>query len=66
LSFKEQYEFNSLESEVAALEEERKKATEQLARPDLPYNELQALTERIGVLNASIEEKEMRWLELSE
>jgi ATP-binding cassette subfamily F protein uup len=66
LSFKEQYEFNSLESEVAKLEAERKQATEKLAQPNLPYNELQSLTERIGMLNAAIEEKEMRWLELSE
>ncbi|HZH95094.1 MAG TPA: ABC-F family ATP-binding cassette domain-containing protein, partial [Flavisolibacter sp.] len=66
LSFKEQHEFDNLEKEVAGLDKERKAITEKLSTANLPYDELQKLTEKIGELNAVIETKEMRWLELSE
>ncbi len=66
LSFKEQHEFENLEKEIAALDGERKQLTEKLSNASLPYNELQQATERIGVINELIDNKEMRWLELSE
>jgi len=66
LSYKEQREFELLQGEIAALEEEKKRIHEQLAAGDLPYAELEALSKRIGEVTARIDEKEMRWLELSE
>lgn len=66
LSFKEQHEFDTLEKEITLFERERKGVTEKLSGANLPYDELQKLTQRIGELNAAIETKEMRWLELSE
>lgn len=66
LSYKEQREFEQLEKDLAALEKERKNIYEALANPDMPYDQLQQLTERIGTINNEIDEKEMRWLELSE
>lgn len=65
LSFNEQREFKMLEKEIAALEKEREEITGKLAT-SLPYEEIQKVTNRIGVINASINDKELRWLELSE
>lgn len=66
LSYKEQREFEMLEKELTQMETERKQIYEQLSLSDLPYEKLQQLTERINFLNNSIDEKEFRWLELSE
>ena len=66
LSFKEQREFETLEKELPQLEKERADLTEQLSNPDLPFEKLQQISERINEINSLIDEKEMRWLELSE
>lgn len=66
LSYKEQREFEMLEKEIADMEKERKSIYEQLSSGDLPFEKLQQLTERISYLSGAIDEKEMRWLELSE
>jgi ATP-binding cassette subfamily F protein uup len=66
LSFKEQREFEQLEKELAEMEKERKAIYVQLASPELPYDKLQELTQRIGILNEGIDARELRWLELSD
>lgn len=66
LSYKEQREFEGLESELAALEKERKTLYEKLNSSTLPYSEIQNITTRTTEISASIEAKELRWLELSE
>jgi len=66
LSFKEQREFNTLEAEIRSLESEKGEITKKLSDPQLPFAELQQLSERIGTITALIDEKELRWLELSE
>lgn len=66
LSFKEQREFESLEKEIAGLEREREDIHNRLASAGMSYEEIQKLTERLTQINLSIDEKEMRWLELSE
>ncbi len=66
LSYKEQREFDMLETEISSLEKERQEIYEKLNDPGIPYDQLQKLTERIGIINNTIDEKEMRWLELSE
>jgi len=66
LSYKEQREFEMLEKELAQLETERKSIYEQLSSPDLPFEDLQKLSERVNSINEEIDLKEMRWLELSE
>lgn len=65
LSFKEKFEFESLEKELPALQKEKDELQEKLSS-NLPYEELQSISERINFLIADIDEKEMRWLELSE
>src|SRR5206468_9996019 len=49
LSYKEQREFEQLEKELAQLEKERKEISEKLYVANLPFNELQQLSERIGI-----------------
>lgn len=66
LSFKEKREFEMLEKEIADLEKEKALINEKLASGSLPFNELQQLSLRIGEIDNTLSEKEMRWLELSE
>lgn len=66
ISYKEQREFEILEKELIDLEKEKKEISEKLFLPQLPFDELQRLSERIGVVSILIDEKELRWLELSE
>lgn len=66
LSFKEQREFDLLEKELAGLDVERKGIYAKLSNPEMPFDELQKLSERVTEINNLIDEKEMRWLELSE
>ncbi|MFZ1527353.1 MAG: ABC-F family ATP-binding cassette domain-containing protein [Ferruginibacter sp.] len=65
LSFKEKYEFESLEKEIPLLQEEKKKLEEKLSG-NTGYDELQKAAARISKIIQEIDEKEMRWLELSE
>ena len=66
LSFKEKFEFEALQKEVPALEQEKAELNEKLLAGNAPYEELNKMIERIGVVTKELEEKEMRWLELSE
>ncbi|MER3471025.1 MAG: ABC transporter [Chitinophagaceae bacterium] len=66
LSYKEQREFELLEKEIATLDKERKALTSKLSNAGLSYEEAQKISERISTINDLIDEKEMRWLELSE
>jgi ATP-binding cassette subfamily F protein uup len=66
LSYKEQREFELLEKELAKLEVEKKEISEKLISAKLPFEELKKLSERIAEITVLIDEKELRWLELSE
>jgi ATP-binding cassette subfamily F protein uup len=66
LSFKEQRELEQLEKDIPALEAERARITSDMSSGTLAYEELQALTARLTEISEQLEEKEMRWLELSE
>jgi ABC transport system ATP-binding/permease protein len=66
LGFKEQREFERLEQELASLEEEKKLLHQRLSEPDLPFEKLQEYSNRLGAIAGLIDEKELRWLELSE
>ena len=66
MSFKEKREFESLETDIAALEKEKAELNNELAAGQLDYSRLQQVSERIGKLSEELELKEMRWLELSE
>lgn len=66
VSFKEKREFELLQKEMEDLNTEKEKITAQLNDGTLPFEELQKLSNRIGELSGLLDEKEMRWLELSE
>lgn len=66
LSYKEKREFEILEQEIRDLQTEKENITEKLGAGSLPYEELQKLSSRIAEITESIDQKEMRWLELSE
>lgn len=65
LSYKEQREFEQLERDIPALEEEKQQITNRMSEP-LAYDELQRLSARMTEITGLLEEKELRWLELSE
>jgi ATP-binding cassette subfamily F protein uup len=66
LSYKEKKEFESLEHEIARLTLEKQTITGQLNSGDAPFDELQRLSIRIGEIGQLLDDKELRWLELSE
>lgn len=66
LSYKEQRELEQLEIELPQLESEKTALEERLSSGTLSHEELSAAAARIGEIINQIEEKEMRWLELSE
>lgn len=66
LTFKEKREFEMLQADLKRLETERASVNEKLNQGNLPFEELQQLTIRIGEINNLVDEKELRWLELSE
>lgn len=66
LSFKEKIEFETLEKELPLLEEEKNEIEQLMSTGTLSSDELIAKGNRMQELIDLIDEKEMRWLELSE
>lgn len=66
LSFNEKREFEQLEKDIPALEKEKAEITEKMSTGNIAYEELDKLSKRITEVTQLLEEKEMRWLELSE
>lgn len=66
MSFKEKREFEQLEKEIAGLETEKVQIEEMLCSGTLSVEELTEKSKRLPEVNDLIDEKTMRWLELSE
>ena len=66
MSFKEKREFEQLEKEIAELEAEKTQIEELLCSGTLSVDELTEKSKRLPEVNDMIDEKTMRWLELSE
>jgi len=66
LSYKEKREFEQLEREITALEEEQRQLEEQLCSGTLSVEELTEKSKRLPLLKEELDEKSLRWLELSE
>ena len=66
LSYKEKRELEQLEREITALEEEQRLLEEQLCSGTLSVEELTEKSKRLPLLKEELDEKGMRWLELSE
>jgi ABC transport system ATP-binding/permease protein len=66
LSYKEKREFETLEQDIQRLTREKQTITDQLNGGEAPFDELQRLSIRIGEISQLLDDKELRWLELSE
>ena len=66
LTYKEQKDFEQIEKDLEALNAEREELEKALGSGELPFDKLQNASERIGQIIDEIDEKELRWLELSE
>ncbi len=66
LSFKEKQEYEKLQQEIETLEKQKAEITNLLTSGSTDHQQLQKWGEQIQSLNASVEEKTLRWLELAE
>lgn len=66
MSFKEKREYEQLSKEIEALEKEQKLLEEELCSGKLSVEELTEKSKRLPQIKDELDEKEMRWLELSE
>ncbi|MCR6721247.1 MAG: hypothetical protein NVV59_13405 [Chitinophagaceae bacterium] len=64
--FKEKREFEQLEKDIARLTQEKESIQQKLNSGETGFEELQQLSVRIGEVTQELDEKELRWLELSE
>ena len=65
-TFKEKFEFEQLEKEIPRLQKEKTDLEEKMNAGAMDYDALQKAAERISTIVQLLDEKEMRWLELSE
>ena len=66
MSYKEKREFEQLTRDIEALEAEQRQLEEALCSGTLSIDELTAKSKRLPQLKDELDEKSMRWLELSE
>ena len=66
MSYKEKREYEQLEKDIEALEAEQKAIEEALCSGNLSIEELTEKSKRLPQLKDELDEKSMRWLELSE
>lgn len=66
LTYKEQKELEQIERDLEALAAEKSELESSLSSGSLPFDQLQAASERIGRIMEETDEKEMRWLELTD
>ena len=66
LTYKEQKELEQLEKDLEALAAEKAALEEELGSGTMPFDKLQEASQRIGEIIGLTDEKEMRWLELSD
>ena len=66
LTYKEQKELEQIEKDLEALAAEKEELEAALSSGTLPFDKLQEASQRIGEIIEETDEKEMRWLELTE
>jgi ABC transport system ATP-binding/permease protein len=66
LSFKDKREFELLEKDIAHLEAEKQRIAAAMSQPGISFEALQDLSTKAAAIAQSLEEKEYRWLTLSE
>ncbi len=66
LTYKEKQEYEALERDIATLEAEKTNIHEELASGALSVEQITEHSKRLPALDEELDEKSMRWLELSE
>lgn len=66
MSFKEKHEFKLLEDEIAALEMVKANLEQDLNHPNLSHDDLFKISANLTATIEKLDEKSLRWLELSE
>ncbi|OIQ30648.1 MAG: ABC transporter [Bacteroidetes bacterium MedPE-SWsnd-G2] len=66
LSYNEQKELNNIESKLRSLELDKKALEAKFNNPELSQDDIKDLSDKLQVIIDTMEEKEMRWFELSE
>ncbi len=66
LTYKEQKEYEALEREIEELESEKSELESEISTGITDYEKLQEISNRIALIISHIDEKTMRWIELSE
>ena len=66
LTYKEQKELEQIEKDLETLAVEKARLEKELSSGTLPFDKLQEASQRIGEIIEETDEKEMRWLELTE
>jgi ATP-binding cassette subfamily F protein uup len=66
LTYKEQKELEQIEKDLEALTAEKAELEDALSSGTLPFDKLQQASERIGQIIEETDEKELRWLELTD
>ena len=66
LSFKEKQEYERLEKEISQLEAEQQEIEQKLCSGELPIDKITEYSIKLPILKDELDEKSMRWLELSE
>ncbi|WP_417200657.1 ABC-F family ATP-binding cassette domain-containing protein [Bizionia sp.] len=65
LTYNEQKEYKNLESKISSLEHDKQAMEKEFLNPDLTPDEINTLSEKLQKILDAIDEKEMRWFELS-
>lgn len=66
MTFKEKQEFAQLEKDIEALTAEKESIETALSSGSVSVDQITEMSKRLPLLNEELDEKEMRWLELSE
>lgn len=66
MSYKERREFEQIEKDLEALNAEKEAIEQALSSANISVEQITEMSRRLPVINDTIDEKEMRWLELSE
>ena len=66
MSYKERMEFQQLEKDIEALNKEKEQIEQELSSGTISVERITELSKRLPTVNEELDEKEMRWLELSE
>ena len=66
MTFKEKQEFAQLEKDIEALTAEKESIETALSSVSVSVEQITEMSKRLPILNEELDEKEMRWLELSE